>query len=85
MFIILDHTAPQRAEIQVLKQELIKSLNKALEVQRQAAEMDDAQIASQYGIPAGVVAGFRTNIDSAVTALESSAITNIISSIGFDA
>lgn len=84
-FVILNHTAPQRAEPQALKQDLVKSLNKALEIQRQAAQMSDAQIETQYGVPTAAVAAFRSNIDDIVTALQSSSVTNIISSLGFDA
>jgi hypothetical protein len=84
-FIVLDHTAPQRAEPQRLKQDLRKALETALNIQRQAAEMDDAQVQAQFGVPAGAVSAFRTNVDDIVTALQSQAVTNIISSMGFSA
>jgi len=84
-YVVLDHTAPQRSHPQRLKQDLVSSLNTALAMQREMGEMTDLQLEEQYGVPTAAVSAFRTNVTNAVAALESSAITNIISSMGFSA
>jgi len=82
-FIILEGTAPQRSEVQRLKQNLIKSFEDAGSIKRQIDEMTDQQVETQYGVPAVAISAFRTNIANLETALEATAVTNIISSVGF--
>jgi len=84
-FIVLSSLAPQRAHPQRLKQDLVNSLDTALSMQRQMVQMTDAQVEAQFGVPTSAVSIFRTNVDNIVTALEVASVTNIISSLGFDA
>ncbi len=82
-FIIFEGTAPQRSEVQRLKQNLVKALDDVRTLNRQLDEMTDAQAATQFGVPLAVAPVFRTNIDDLLTALQTTAVTNIISSVGF--
>lgn len=84
MFIILSSSAPQAHLFRQEKDALAKSVDVANTINRQLDQMTDAQVVSQYGIPAEYVAAFRTNVDNLITALSATAVVNFTSSMGFD-
>lgn len=83
-FVVVTSNSPQANELRQLKDALIRSYESAANINRQLDEMDDTQVTAQYGVPSGTVATFRSNIDTLIAGLESSAVTNVISSLGFD-
>lgn len=83
-YIVLQISAPNRAEVQRLKQNLVKSWEDAQAIKRQIDEMDDIQIQEQYGVPSAAVTSFRNNIAGIVTTLGDASVENIISSLGFN-
>lgn len=83
-FYILDGAAPQRSEIQRIKQNAIKLRADLENVNRQLDEMTDAQIQAQYGVPSGSETAIKTVMANALADVQDTALTNIISSIGFD-
>lgn len=83
-YVIVVANSPQANELRQLKDALIRSYESAANINRQLDEMDDTQVTAQYGVPSGTVAAFRSNIDTLIAGLESSAVTNVISSLGFD-
>ena len=82
-YVIASGTAPQSQDLRQLKQTLVTSGNLARHIQRQMAEMSDAQLEAQFGIPTAAVAPFRTNVDAIVTALDAAAVQNIMAKLGF--
>lgn len=83
-FIIADATKPQAHLMRREKEALKDAFNLANEINRQMDQMTDEQITDQFGIPADTVSAFRANVDNLLTALSGTAVTNFISSLGFD-
>lgn len=82
-YIIATGNVPQTQRLRELKDALILAYNAAARINRELDQMSDAQVTEQYGVPSGSVAVFRTTIDEALASLTSTAVTNVISSLGF--
>ena len=82
-YIIATGNTPQTQRVRELKDALILAYNAAARINRELDQMSDVQVTEQYGIPSGSVAVFRTTIDEALASLTSTAVTNVISSLGF--
>ena len=63
------------------KSTLVSARNNFEQMQRESAEMTEAQIQSHYGFP-GTAAQWNVTIDGIVTALNVAAVDNYISQLG---
>jgi len=77
-------TAPQTQQVRQLKSQLQVVYELAQRIQDQNAQMDDAQQTSQWGVPVSLAGTpWETLIDNLVTGLETAAVQNIITQLGF--
>ena len=81
MFFVIDRNANSANKVMGLKSSLVASLVEARQIQRESAEMTEAQIQSHYGF-SGTEAQWNTTINGVVTALEAQAVENYISQLG---
>lgn len=82
-YVIVTGNAPQAHILRLAKTNLIQAVNTVEEINRQVDQMDDTQVEAQFGVPLSNVTAFRTNLDSLVTTMNGTAVTSIISQIGF--
>lgn len=81
MFFQIDRNANSANNVMQLKSALVSSLNTALQIQRESAEMTEVQIQDHYGF-SGTQAQWTTTINGVVTALQATAVDNYISQLG---
>lgn len=81
MFFQIDRNANSANNVMQLKSALVSSLNTALQIQRESAEMTEVQIQDHYGF-SGTQAQWTTTINGVVTALQVTAVDNYISQLG---
>lgn len=83
-FVIISTTAPQYRELQAIVNTLRAAHERVELVKRQVDEMTDQQVIDQYGIPTGAVTTFRTQLADLMTNMDSAAVFNFMSRMGFD-
>ena len=78
----INRNAPAANNVLELKSVLVRAVALSEQLQREAAEVDDAQISSHYGVPVITGAQWATTINGIVTALDVAAVDNYISQLG---
>lgn len=75
---------PQIDRVRRLKAILIEAHGLAVEIQRQNTQMTLTDMQNQFGVPAELTeAAWETTVNDVVTALESTAVQNMIAKVGF--
>jgi hypothetical protein len=82
-FFQIDRNANSANNVIQLKSALIQALATAQQIQRETANMTQAQVESHYGLPPELlIATWGTTVDGVVTSLEVAAVDNYISQLG---
>ena len=78
----INRNAPAANNVLELKSVLARAVALSEQLQREAAEVDDAQISAHYGVPVVTGAQWTTTINGIVTAVNATAVLNYISQLG---
>ena len=78
----INRNSPAANNVLELKSVLVRAVALSEQLQREAAELNDAQIGTHYGVPVITQAQWATTIDGIVTALNVAAVDNYISQLG---
>ena len=78
----INRNAPAANNVLELKSVLVRAVQLSEQLQREAAEVNDAQISSHYGVPNVTGAQWTVTINVIVTALDVAAVNNYISHLG---
>ena len=81
MFFPINRAADGAVNVFNLKSPLIRALDVASQIQRESAEMTEAQIQAHYGFD-GTQTQWNATINGVVTALGATAVQNFISQLG---
>jgi hypothetical protein len=81
-FFPVDRNANASNNVLEMKSILVRGIAVAEQLQRESAEMTEAQIQAQYGLTGLTQAAWNTTINGLVTALQAAAVENYISQLG---
>jgi hypothetical protein len=81
-FFPIDRNANAANNVLELKSVLVRAIAVAEQLQRESAEMTEAQMQAQYGLTGLTQAQWNTTINGLVTALAATAVDNYISQLG---